>query len=272
MNAIQTMLRVEFYNDTTRSARFFYSDINKAVNDAIELFTTKTLGIDADGNPQTFQLTQGIRDELYTLIKTATPAITAGTAITTRVGAYTPNHVNYPTDYRNLVELAVLIDGYSSYSRPTNYNEIGPMLENVFLKPSNQKTYYNEDSTGFTIWRGTGGTFSSATLTYIKTPNTFSCGNESLLINAGTSISNGAVYIAVNDSVHAGVTYIAGTQFTSSSTVLTSGTVILASNTTPIELPEKTHDEIAKIASGILLGITSDYPKSQFVERESQKG
>jgi len=78
------------------------------------------------------------------------------------------------------------------------------------------------------------------------------------------------VYIAVEVSVHNGVTYAEGTQFTSANTNLTSGQVILAANTTTCELPEKCHDEIAKMAAEILLGVTKDYEASAFSEKETK--
>lgn len=272
MNAIQSMLRAEFYNDVSRNGRFFYSDFNKAFNDAIEIFVTKTLSFDSEPSPTGFQLTQEARDNIYTLIKTSAPSVTDGTAVVTQNGTFIPSHANYPTDYRSFLELDVTIGGYTSYVRPTNYNEVGPLLQNVFLKPSNTKMYANEDSTGITIWRGGTGTVTSAKLTYIKTPNTFSVGNESLIISPGAAVlTNGLSYIAIDDSVQNGVTYLGGTALTAVGTSLTSGTVILTSNTTPIELPEKTHDIICKMASQIMLGVTSDYAKSQFVEKEANK-
>jgi len=274
MNAIATMLRVEFYTDNTRSARWFYSDITKAVQDAIQIFVDEHFGDENGRKPISFQSIQQVRSDLATLIKNSSPAITTTGTVTTRYGAYTQNHINIPTDYYELVALWPLIDGYTDYSRPMTYNQQGPVLNNSFTKPSNVKTKYNEDATGFTIWRGVGGTFSSITLEYIKEPAAYSIGNESNIISAGAGVLTiGLSYIAIDDSVQNGVTYLGGTQFTAAvTTTLTSGTVILASLTTPIELPVKTHEIIAKMAAAILLKNTSDYPKAQALEGEIEKG
>jgi hypothetical protein len=273
MNSIEAMLRAEFYCDVTRNARFFYSDFNKAFNDAIQIFINDRFGDEDGRKPYSFQSMEQIRSDLFTLIKNSNPTITTTGTTTTRYGSYTENHFVYPTDYQEMIAIWPTIDGYTDYSRPTTYNEIGPLLNNSFRKPTNKKTYFNEDATGFTVWRGTGGTFSSLKFEYLKAPATFSVGNESNIINAGPNLTIGLSYIAIDDSVQNGVTYTGGTQFTAAATTtLTSGTVILASLTTPIELPVKVHDTICKMVSEILLKVTGDLSKAQAVQSETDKG
>lgn len=269
MNAIQIRDRIDFYNDLTRNARFFFSDYEKAFNDVVKIFVDdQTAGEKA---PYSSQFTQKVRDNLYTLIKTAAPSITNGTVVTTRYGSYTPSHIIYPADYYYFWGLSVLIDGYTDYSRPTDYNKEGPLLDNLFMKPTNIKTYYNEDSTGLTIWRGVGGSFTSASLTYIKKAQPLLLSTESNLINAGTAIVNSSIYIATEESVQNGTRYVSGTQFTAVGTVLTSGQVILASNTQTTDLPEKVQETLCKLASNCLLGVSANYNASAFVEKEVSK-
>jgi len=266
------MNRIDFYLDITRNARFYFADYDKSVNDAIENYIDEQLGDEKQRQPENFQWIQQIRDNLYTLIKTVSPSVTNGTVITNRYYSSTPSHLNYPTDYRSFVSLNVLIDAYTDYSRPITYNEIGPLLKDSFKHPTNQKTYYNEDATGHVVWRGIGGTFTSASLTYIKEPVLFTVGSETQLIAPGAVVlTNAASYIAVEVSVQNGVTYQIGTQFTAVGTALTSGLVILASNTTQIELPEKVHDEICKAAARIMLLVTSNYNAAQAVQTEVEK-
>ena len=273
MNAIQISNRIDYYNDLTRNARFFFVDKANAVNSVIATFIDQQLGFGQGQQKNAFQFVQKNRDKLYTLIKTATPSITNGTVVVGRYGSATPSHIVYPTDYRDFIELAVLIDGYTDYSRPTDYGKVGPLRDNSFMKPSNKKTYYNEDSTGITIWRGVGGTFTTATLTYLKTPATFSMGTETNLIAAGAGVLTiGLSYIAYEDSIQNGTTYLSGTQFTAAVTTnLISGSVILASLTTTCDLPEQTHDTIARLASDLMLGVTSNYNAAAFVEKEVNK-
>lgn len=271
MNSIQSMLRTEFYSDVTRNARFPFADYNKAFNDVIRVFINDQFGSE-EGDLHGFQTTEQARSNLYTLIKVTQPTITTIGTINTRYGNYTQNHVDLPTDFYEFISIKTLIDGYSSYSRPTNYNKIGPLLENVFLKPTNLKTYYNEDSTGIIIYRGIGGTFTSIDLEYIRDPALFSVGDESSVIFPATPLVVGSSYIAIEDSYTLGSIFRpAGGQFTASNTVLSSGSVILASLTTPIDLPENTHETVAKLVSQLLLGVTGDERKSQFVEKQAAK-
>ncbi len=273
MNAIQSLLRAEFYNDATRNARFTFSDYTKAFNDAIKIYINDHFGDENNQKPYSFQSIQQVRSDLATIIKNSSPAITTLTPVTTRYGTYTQNHIDYPTDFYEFVAAFPLIDGYSDYCRPLNYNEQGPLLDNSFRKPTNKKTYINEDATGFTIWRGVGGTFTSVNLEYLRKPVDFNIGNETNIISPGAAVLTiGLSYIAIDDAVHNGTTYVGGTQFTATAITLTSGTVILASLTSPIDLPEKTHNIINKMASEILLKVTSDYPKAQAVQSETDKG
>lgn len=258
MNAIQTLNRVNFYADVTRNGRFSYLEIGTAVNDAIQDFMNEKLGDEAHRNPENFQWIQLIRDDLYTLIASATPTVSNGTTVVGRYYSSTPSSFSYPADYYQLIALRVISSGVSTYARPTTYNEIWPLLDDSFKHPTNVKPYYNETASGFTLWRGTTGTV-TVSLDYIKHPATFTLSTEANLINPGGAVlTNGLSYIAVEVSVQNGVTRQIGEQFTAVGTALTSGQVILASNTTPINLPEKVQDEIAKRAAEILLGNTSN--------------
>ena len=272
MNSIQVRSRIDFYLDVSRNARFGQQDYNKAVNDAIQVFMNQRIGDENQRAPENFQWIQQIRDEMYTLLKEATSTPSNGTVVTNRYYSSIPSAITFPTDYYNFVSLRVVIDGYSDYARPTTYNEIGPLLKDSFKHPTNQKVYYNENTTGLTIWRGSSGTFSSAILEYIKTPLDFNVGADTDLINAGAGVlTNGSVYIATEVSVQNSVTYQIGDAFTASGTTLTSGQVILASKTQTIELPEKTHSDIAKMAAAIMLKVTANYPAAQAVGDESNR-
>jgi len=270
MNAIAIKERVEFYMDTTRNARFSFLDINKAVNDAIRNFINDMFGSISGQNPYSFQSTQQIRDDLYTLIKTSTPAVTTLSPYTTNYDTFIVNHINLPTDYYELIAIQTLIGGVTNYARPMEMNERGPLLEDSFKKPSNRQPYYLEDSTGYKIYRANTGTLTTATIDYIKTPNAFTIGNESQLIAPGNNLTIGLDYIAVKKSVNNTVTYMPGQLFNAGATNLVSGQVILASNTQTTDLPDKTHEIIAKMAAEIMSGVTADYTRSQYTEKQAK--
>jgi len=268
MNAIQVGYAIDLYTNLTHTSRFYNIEKNKAVNDAImkkidsitdTILSNQLTGIDR---------IQKYRDELYTLLKTSTTA-------PTNVGTYNDNvyinHVNYPADYQTFAALTLTINSYTTYARETDYNKRGPLLECSFRKPTNKKPYFLEDSTGLLIYKGDSTTISSCKLDYIKQPAAFNMGLESQYIDYGTGVlTNATNYIATQESVHNGVTYQPGDAFTSANTNLTSGQVVLAANTTTIELPDKCHDQIAKMAAEILLGVVSSFDNAAFAEKESK--
>jgi hypothetical protein len=268
MNAIQFYYSINFYANITQHTRFYYQEVSKAMNDAIDkkidsitdtVKTNELSGIDR---------IQKYRDELYTLLKTSSTAAT-------NVGAYNDNvyinHVNYPTDYRTFVALTVTVNGNTTYARETNYNKRGPLLECSFRKPTNKKPYCLEDSTGLLIYKGDSTSISVCKLDYIKHPVEFNMGLESDLISAGVGVlAINTTYIATEESVYNSIKYKIGDEFTTNGvlTTLASGQVILKSKTTTTDLPEKCHDELAKSAAAILLGITGDFNESAFAEKE----
>lgn len=267
MNAIQFYYAINFYANITQHTRFYFQEVSKAMNDAIKKKTDSIT--DSDGNEplQGIDRIQKFRDELYTLLKTANLTITGTSTYNSDIGI---RHANYPTDYRTYAALTLTIDGTSTYARDTDYNKRGPLLECPFRGPKNKKPYYLEDATGILIYCGIPTTITGV-LDYIKHPATFNMGLESDLINAGTAVLTiNTAYIATEESVYNSVKYKIGDEFTTNGvlTDLTSGQVILKSKTTTCDLPEKCHDEIAKSAAAILLGVTGDFNESAFAEKE----
>jgi len=268
MNAIQVGYAIDMYANLTHTSRYYNIEKNKAVNDAI-MKKIDSITDTINSNQLTgIDRLQKYRDELYTLIKTSATA-------PTNVGAYNDNvyinHVNYPTDYQTFAALTLTVGGNTTYGRETTYNKRGPLLECSFRKPTNKKPYFLEDSTGMLIYKGDSSTITSCKLDYIKQPASFNLGLESQYIDAGAGVlTNATDYIATEESVHNGVTYQPGDAFTSVNTNLTSGQVVLAANTTTIELPEKCHDQIAKMAAEILLGVVSSFENAAFAQKESQ--
>lgn len=258
MNAIVSQLEIELYNDVTRSARYQRYEIDRVVNDAMRIFMDNVINNEKNKKSASPQGQQMISDELFTLQKRQSAAPTLDIAL-------------YPTDYYSLLDIFATLDGVSVYCRPTDQNKIGPRLADAFDPPSGEMPFYLQQTTGFQIYHGTS-TITNVDVDYYKTPATFTIGTDSQLINAGAGVLTlAAVYIATEVSVHNGVTYNVGAQFTAANTNLTSGQVILASNTTPIELPAKTHEAVCKIAVELLSGAVTDYNKSAWSEKQAGK-
>jgi len=271
VNSIQIKNKIDFYNNLSKTARYYRFEYDDAFNIATDQYLTARLG---DGSQRTPELFQQVRDEIYTLVKTATVTFTPGTAITNRYYTILPATGPAPSDYRDYMLLMCLIDGYTTYARPTNYNELGPLFENSFMHPTNDKPYFTYQTTGLSLYRENSGTLTSATLTYIKEPATFTIGLESQLINGGPAVTltNLLAYYATEESVYNGVTYIIGATITGSGAqILTSGQVILASNTTPSDLPSKVHEELCLLTSKIMLGVVKDFDGSMFSKQEASE-
>jgi hypothetical protein len=242
--------------DRSRSGRFSFNQYNNAGREAqmiiFDMYKKNEVSI---------------REKLYTLLKKITATIT-----TTSVGTeFTINHINYPTDYHYLSFLDLLVDGERAYVKPINNNELNPLLLCSFRKPSNSKVYHLEDSTGWTLYRGLGGTLAGE-LNYLIAPANYTIGTESDLINEGTGVLvNATSYICTAPSTHNSVNYNPGDQFTSANTNLTSGQVILASKTLTSNLPDVMHEDLARTMAQILQGGISAYDKSAFADKISKQ-
>jgi hypothetical protein len=259
MNIIQMMERIDFYNDRYKSARFADSNYMDAINASVNsMFKDKT-----DNKKQfrrySFQSNEQVRRELYTLIKTSTIVPTAN------------KNVVYPIDFYYFGNMYTTVDGNVVYCKPTNLNEIGPLQVDPFRKPTPKKTYYIENKVGLDVYFGTG-TFTSASLTYLKTPDLVSIGTESDKIYPGGAVLTvGDDYIVYEDCEHDNTIYYAGSIFTATLTSLTAGIVIPTSVIVDCDLPENVHDEVCKMASEIMNGTIEDYNKSVFLQKEIEK-
>jgi hypothetical protein len=259
MNVIQMMMRTDFYNDRYKSPRFPDSNYMDAFNASINMLFKDKTDNKKMFRKYSFQSNEQVRRELYTLIKTATIVPTGDVVI-------------YPADFYYFGEMTTTVNGITNYCRPTNFNEIGPLLDNPFRRPTAGKTYYIENSTGLRVYYGGTTGFTSSSLTYLKTPNTVSIGMEDDKINpGGAALVNGTVYMVYADAVQNGNTYYTGETFTAVGTALTSGVVIPNSVIVNCDLPDNVHDEICKVASELMNGTIEDYNKSAFLQQEIEK-
>lgn len=271
MNAIEIKNRIDLYMDTTRNGRFGFIEYNQAVRDAIRKFVDDMYGDIQEKNPYSLQSSQQIRDNLFTLLTNTSITPSALPNILTNYGSVSVNQITNPTDYYELVSMRSLINGISTYINPTTYNQLGPLLEDSFKQPSNTQPYFLDDGTGYQIYISLGGVLTSVNFEYLRKPALFSIGYENLLLNPGIVLTIGFDYIAVQQSVNNTVTYQPGQLFTAGATNLISGQVILASNTTTCDLPEKVHEQIAKMAAEIMSGNVADYNRAQFVNKEAKE-
>jgi len=270
MNPIEIKQRIEFYIDLSRSPRFNFQDYNMAFNDSMYEYISQQVGLSDQRNPQSVQLIQRIRDNLYTLIKTNNPTPTDGTTVVGQYYSSKPTSLPIPSDYDTFLLLQYTISSVTYYARPTTFNELGPLIDDSFNHPTNSMAYFNETTSALTLWRGTAGTVSSALLTYIKTPNVFSIGQDNQIISPSV-LATGSYY-ALETCVFNSVTYYMGQIITGNNVLaLTSGTVILVSNTTACELPPKTHEILSKWSAAKMLTSVGMIQEAQAIMGEVVK-
>lgn len=271
MNPILIEQRIDFYTDFTRAPRFTRVEKSISVNDTMFEFISQEMGYEDQRNHENFQWVQRIRDNLYPLIKTSNPTVTDGAVVVGEYYSSIPTALSLPTDYDTFALLQYTIAGITRFARPTDYGQIGPMLDSSFSHPTNKYARYNESTSTMTLWRGTTGTVSSALLTYIKIPNTFSIGQDNQVLPAGTVLTNAITYYALETSVYNAITYYMGDIITGTGAALTSGQAMLVSNTTNLELPNKVHERIAKNSARKLLRSIGMLEQANAIEEEAVK-
>jgi hypothetical protein len=258
LNAIEMRVRIDSRIDRVRSPRFKDDSYYDAINEAIEAYIEDRTHNIKQKKTYSAESFQRVRDELYTLYKIDT-------------GAPVGNVVAYPSDFYGYLLMYATIAGERQWCRPTDHNQLGPLLEHSFRKPSDTKPYFLQDLLGLTVQRGTAGAFSAHELHYIKAPAIVSIGDESDKLTSGATLTNLIVYYVNDEAVYNGTTYYPGDTITGTGTALTSGTVIASTNVTDCDLPDRSHKEIYQRAANIMMGVTEDYNKKQDIEKDVEK-
>ncbi len=258
MNAIQLRVRIDEKIDRTRSARHtdraYYNAINGAI---LKIVKDRVAPIRAQRN-YSVQSSERIRDELYTIVTSATGSTSGG-------------HIPRPADYFYYLLAYVTINGTQQYCRPTSYNELGPLKRNPHRRPSVTKPYVNENTTGIKVEFGTTGTLSTYELWYVKNPATVSIGEERDKITTGGALTNTVVYYVYEQAVYNGTTYYPGETITGTGATLTSGIVIINTKIVNPDLPDNMHEEICDKAAMLLSLNIEDYNKRMSINDEIER-
>ena len=251
--------RIDEYIDRTKAARHLDRAYYNAINAATNMILKDRIAPIRIKRKYSIQSTQRVRDELYTLIPAPVTGSTTASAI-----------VAYPADYYYYLQMYITIAGIKNFCSPTTYNEIGPLEENPFSKPSAVKPYFNELATGLKIhWGSTGAV--SFELTYLRQPATVTIGKQSNKILAGGTLTNAITYLVYEEAVYAAVTYEEGDTITGTGAALTSGIVIETANIVNSDLPVNMHEEICKQAAAIMEGTVEQFNKKQDLSIDVEK-
>ena len=154
--------RVDLLMDRVNSPRFRSGDKDSAINMAIERIVRDRYDNLKIQKKYSFESAQRVRDELRTLIKEE------------EITTIDDNKFTIPEDYRHEINLFVTINDKSTVSRPTNYDELGPLLSSPFERPSYISPVHLEIGSDIKVYFGDSGSFTKAKISYIKNPTTVS--------------------------------------------------------------------------------------------------
>jgi len=272
MNAIQMRERIDQYVDRTRTARHEDISYYNAINAAINMILKDRLEPIRLRRKYSVQRTQRIRDELYTLVSTTTPTLMVAN-----------NLVPFPADYYYFLQLDITISSVIYSASITSYNELGPLKENPFMKPSAVKPYFVETATDLRVYWDDSGLLTYE-LIYIKQPALVSIGEERDKISTVVALTAATVYYVYEDATYAatvttgtgavvtsGQVLAAGETFTATGANLLTGIVINTAKVVNSDFPVNMHEEICKQAAEIMEGTVEQFAKKQALAVDVEK-
>jgi hypothetical protein len=226
MNIVELHERVKFWTDLVQSARFEASDIDNALNAAMNDIVEQKYYSTKRGKGDSFQRTQKIRDELRTLVTEFDTD--TGNVLDNHTGYSIIPYTSYPVDYKYLLCIKI-VKGSTDYNCwPLSYDRVNSFPSNPFrrarLTPF-PKAYYNEGAEGIRITHAITAP-DRAIYYYLKQATQWAYGIEYTFTH---SFTNGQQFIVTSESaVYNGVTYLRGTAVSAAppSLNLTSGTAV----------------------------------------------
>jgi hypothetical protein len=204
---------------------------------------------------------QRLRDELWTLIKPATLAVTSDLLPAASILGL--------TDYRYALFCSIELNGVYYDCIPTSYNELPTLQKNSFKRPQitePYRVYFIESSTGLTFYHNSDYVPTNVHLDYLKEPLDVYSGIQ---WDATHAFAAGNIVIAMEPTVYNGVTYAPGQLITIVAPFLniTSGLVVISY--VNCEFPIALHDEICTKAGSLLSGGVGDYQKKISLQNDA---
>jgi len=249
MNIVELHERIRFWTDLVQSTRFEASDIDNAINAAMNDIVEQKYYSTRKGKGDSFQRTQKVRDELRTLVKilaTDTPG-----AVLTNYSGYSEIPYNtYPVDYKYLLCIAIYKSGVAYNCWPITYDRVNSFPSNPFRRVrlgGFPKAYYNESARGITITHALTAP-DKAIYYYLSQATQWAYGIEYGITHSFTNGQN--IIITSESAVYNGGTYLRGTEVVAQpipSLNLTSGTAV--SNFVNSDVNSNLHEMIARQAA-----------------------
>lgn len=263
MNIVQLHERVRFWVDSVASTRFEVSDINNALNTAIESKILETYDqVRPMNQSDSFQRTQRCRDILGPVVKKATQATSGFTIAGNQIS------IAATSDYNLLLAITVTLGTQQVECIPQTYDRKNRAWRNPFRVPRitpSPLAYYIEVDGGIEILHAQTANPTVFELYYLKKPRLVSWGTE---YATGHDFTIGNVVYAVEDTVYNAVSYVPGDEITivAGHLQITSGNVIFGY--TDCELRSLVHEEIARRAAINCLMVAGQSDKAKLLREE----
>lgn len=276
MNIVQIHQKSKFYLDSVRSPRYPYKTVTKAVNTAIHTIVNDRYdAIRKADREGTFQVSQRLRDEIYTLVYPGTVTPVPGTKRFDIKAAY--------PDYWLLASMKVTISGKEINTIPLTYDEQNVIENNPFSRPSidyPERVYRIEAYDGITINHGELGSLTLGSIYFIKEPVQTDLGTvlSSGIITDQTAIicyMDGQIgYYDGGGNLYDTITLEEGDELTIDipggyAQILTG---IFVKDYVNCDLPSMLHEEVCKETAKVLSGTVENYDRVKDLEQQQNLG
>lgn len=268
MNIVELHERVRFWLDLVGSARIESSDIDNAINIAMnDIVDEKYLPLRQLNSGEFFQKTQRVRDELSNIVKQSDSSNPGAITFTNYTGYSVIPAASLPADYKYLLAIATYSSTGTVYNCwPITYDRKNIVQDNPFRRVRMTpivKQYYNESSEGIRITNNITPAAAKAVIDYLSVPVQWKYGLE---YGAGHNFINGEVIIVTSESaLYNGTTYLRGQEITIIAPFiqLTSGTAL--SGYTNSNINKSLHEVIGRKASVIYLMTIKEFDKAKAI-------
>lgn len=247
MNIVQLHERVRFWTDTVGSARFEPSDLDNAVNTAMnDIIEERYLPMHKQNKGDSFQRSQRIRDELSSLVEVSDSSVGGNITLSNFTGYSIIPFNSYPANYKYLLAIATYDASGNKYNCwPITYDRINIIEDNPYRRvrlTPDVKQYYNEGSEGIRITTLLAPV--KAVIHYLSVPIQWNFGLE---WGTGHNFNPGDIIIVTSESVvYNGATYLRGATISIINPFLqlTSGTAVVSYSNSNVNV--SIHEEIAR--------------------------
>lgn len=252
MNVIQIYQAALAYMDAPNTPRFPDWQVEQLITSAsrqivIDLFPGGKVGAG-------FQLTQAMRDKLYSLIKLS------GEIVPVTIGGDSAIPLTSLSTFIFTIGLKIEINGNWYDTDPLTYSERREVEKDPFRRPdyTKDRTYRIEYEDGNIVLWGKRGTLQGGKYEYIAEPQQVKLGTD---VTAGASIQTGLNVICleggaisyVKNNVTVVEDKVEGEEFTTSTTTTVNSGIFKIGFINP-DTPRALHEDIALLTSKFMLG------------------